>query len=121
MALGCNRYERLDELDSAAAEAKAAKLLYGLGFSKEMQHKKCKDFSGGWCVSSPFHDSAAASTHDRIRARLPGRPSCYLRPPSLFGSAGLAYPPVSSNAPYIHIACCILQENARITCARAAC
>ncbi len=28
------------------AEAKASHLLKGLGFTKEMQHKQCKDFSG---------------------------------------------------------------------------
>jgi len=41
-------YERLDELDVDKAEATAARILKGLGFTKEMQHKKMKDFSGGW-------------------------------------------------------------------------
>ncbi|CAI8033121.1 ATP-binding cassette sub-family F member 2 [Geodia barretti] len=41
-------YERLDELDAATAETKAARLLHGLGFSPEMQQRPCKDFSGGW-------------------------------------------------------------------------
>ncbi|CAJ0577055.1 unnamed protein product, partial [Mesorhabditis spiculigera] len=41
-------YERLDEMDADLAEAKAANILHGLGFSKTMQAKKCKDFSGGW-------------------------------------------------------------------------
>uniref|UniRef100_A0A336LIB6 ATP-binding cassette sub-family F member 2 n=1 Tax=Culicoides sonorensis TaxID=179676 RepID=A0A336LIB6_CULSO len=41
-------YERLDEMAADQAEAKAARLLYGLGFNKEMQQKKAKDFSGGW-------------------------------------------------------------------------
>ncbi|EDQ84909.1 uncharacterized protein MONBRDRAFT_35317 [Monosiga brevicollis MX1] len=41
-------YERLDAMDASLAEAKAAKLLHGLGFTKEMQAKKTKDFSGGW-------------------------------------------------------------------------
>lgn len=41
-------YERLDEMSADLAEAKAARLLYGLGFNKEMQQKKAKDFSGGW-------------------------------------------------------------------------
>ncbi len=39
-------YERLDELGADKAEAKASHLLKGLGFTKEMQHKQCKDFSG---------------------------------------------------------------------------
>nr|KAG5693522.1 hypothetical protein BaRGS_006224 [Batillaria attramentaria] len=41
-------YERLDELDATKATAKAAYILHGLGFSKEMQQKRVKDFSGGW-------------------------------------------------------------------------
>lgn len=41
-------YERLDELGSDTAEQKASHLLKGLGFTLEMMHKKCKDFSGGW-------------------------------------------------------------------------
>lgn len=39
-------YERLDEIGADTAEAKAAYILHGLGFTKEMQQKKCKDFSG---------------------------------------------------------------------------
>jgi ATP-binding cassette subfamily F protein 2 len=41
-------YERLDELGADTAEMKASGILHGLGFNKEMQAKKCKDFSGGW-------------------------------------------------------------------------
>ncbi|KAJ1415980.1 P-loop containing nucleoside triphosphate hydrolase protein [Ochromonadaceae sp. CCMP2298] len=41
-------YERLEELDAATAETRASKILTGLGFTKETQHKKTKDFSGGW-------------------------------------------------------------------------
>jgi len=41
-------YERLDELDSATAEVKAAGILRGLGFNHQMQQKKTKDYSGGW-------------------------------------------------------------------------
>lgn len=39
-------YERLDELGADTAEAKASHILVGLGFDKDMQAKKCKDFSG---------------------------------------------------------------------------
>ena len=39
-------YERLDELGADTAEMKASGILHGLGFNKEMQAKKCKDFSG---------------------------------------------------------------------------
>jgi len=41
-------YERLDELDVDKAEAKAARILTGLGFTATMQKKKLSDFSGGW-------------------------------------------------------------------------
>merc|ERR1719457_277386 len=41
-------YDRLDELGSDTAEARASHLLSGLQFTHEMQNKKCKDFSGGW-------------------------------------------------------------------------
>lgn len=41
-------YDRLDELSADQAEAKASRLLFGLGFNKEMQQKQAKDFSGGW-------------------------------------------------------------------------
>ncbi|KAJ0966596.1 hypothetical protein J5N97_023513 [Dioscorea zingiberensis] len=41
-------YERLEALDAATAEKRAAEILYGLGFTKQMQAKKTRDFSGGW-------------------------------------------------------------------------
>jgi ATP-binding cassette subfamily F protein 2 len=41
-------YERLDELDADTAEARAAEILHGLGFSAEMMRMHTKDFSGGW-------------------------------------------------------------------------
>ncbi|KAF0314302.1 ATP-binding cassette sub-family F member 2 [Amphibalanus amphitrite] len=41
-------YERLDDLGADTAEAKAGYILHGLGFTTEMQHRQCKDFSGGW-------------------------------------------------------------------------
>ncbi|CAM8970174.1 unnamed protein product [Rhodiola kirilowii] len=41
-------YERLDALDTATAEKRAAEILFGLGFDKMMQAKKTRDFSGGW-------------------------------------------------------------------------
>ncbi|PSN43831.1 ATP-binding cassette sub-family F member 2 [Blattella germanica] len=39
-------YERLDDISADTAEARAAWILHGLGFTKEMQAKKTKDFSG---------------------------------------------------------------------------
>eukprot|EP01025_Chloroclados_australasicus_P044783 TRINITY_DN487_c0_g1_i1.p1 TRINITY_DN487_c0_g1~~TRINITY_DN487_c0_g1_i1.p1 ORF type:complete len:629 (-),score=93.69 TRINITY_DN487_c0_g1_i1:431-2317(-) len=41
-------YERLDLMESATSEARAASILHGLGFTKEMQNRKTSDFSGGW-------------------------------------------------------------------------
>jgi len=41
-------YERLDEMSAETATQRAAFILHGLGFSKEMMAKQCKDFSGGW-------------------------------------------------------------------------
>lgn len=39
-------YERLDDMSADQAEAKAARILHGLGFDKNMQQKQAKDFSG---------------------------------------------------------------------------
>jgi len=41
-------YERLDELDVDTCSKRAGEILHGLGFSKSMQSKKTKEFSGGW-------------------------------------------------------------------------
>eukprot|EP01090_Pellita_catalonica_P019781 TRINITY_DN6826_c0_g1_i1.p1 TRINITY_DN6826_c0_g1~~TRINITY_DN6826_c0_g1_i1.p1 ORF type:complete len:593 (-),score=87.13 TRINITY_DN6826_c0_g1_i1:174-1952(-) len=41
-------YEQLDLLDANTIKVRAAKILFGLGFSPEMQETAAKDFSGGW-------------------------------------------------------------------------
>ena len=41
-------YKRLDELDADTAECRAGKILFGLGFTPEMQQRPTKSFSGGW-------------------------------------------------------------------------
>ncbi|XP_054815563.1 ABC transporter F family member 1 [Prosopis cineraria] len=41
-------YERLEAIDASTAEKRAAEILHGLGFNKQMQAKKTRDFSGGW-------------------------------------------------------------------------
>lgn len=41
-------YNMLDELEVDIAPKRAGEILHGLGFTKEMQAKKTKDFSGGW-------------------------------------------------------------------------
>jgi ATP-binding cassette subfamily F protein 1 len=41
-------HERLADMDSDGAEAKARRILHGLGFDEGMQVKPTKHFSGGW-------------------------------------------------------------------------
>ncbi|WCJ42305.1 ATP-binding cassette sub-family F member 1 [Euphorbia peplus] len=41
-------YEKLQILGSDAAESQASKILAGLGFTKDMQGRPTKSFSGGW-------------------------------------------------------------------------
>lgn len=41
-------HQQMVEIDAYSAVARAAKLLYGLGFSPAAQQKAVKDFSGGW-------------------------------------------------------------------------
>ena len=46
-------YEKLQLLGSDAAEAQASKILAGLGFTKEMQGRATRSFSGGCWMSPP--------------------------------------------------------------------
>mmetsp|Transcript_33952 Transcript_33952/g.101058 ORF Transcript_33952/g.101058 Transcript_33952/m.101058 type:complete len:593 (-) Transcript_33952:440-2218(-) len=41
-------YERMEEIDPNTFEVRAAELLHGLGFSKDMMARCTKDMSGGW-------------------------------------------------------------------------
>lgn len=41
-------YEKLELMGSDAAEAQASKILAGLGFTKDMQGRPTRSFSGGW-------------------------------------------------------------------------
>jgi ATP-binding cassette subfamily F protein 2 len=41
-------YEKLDALDVDTAEARAAEILFGLGFTPKMQKMTTREFSGGW-------------------------------------------------------------------------
>ena len=43
-----NIQERLIDIDSYSAEARASTILAGLGFTVEDQKRACKEFSGGW-------------------------------------------------------------------------
>ncbi|GAB1301018.1 ATP-binding cassette sub-family F member 1 [Apodemus speciosus] len=48
MAQGTQVYEELRATGAAAAEAKARRILAGLGFDPEMQNRPTQKFSGGW-------------------------------------------------------------------------
>mmetsp|Transcript_8919 Transcript_8919/g.12945 ORF Transcript_8919/g.12945 Transcript_8919/m.12945 type:complete len:570 (+) Transcript_8919:329-2038(+) len=41
-------YDKLDAMDVNTAEARAAEILFGLGFTPNMQEMKTREFSGGW-------------------------------------------------------------------------
>ena len=41
-------HERLNAIDAHAAPARASRILVGLGFDEEMQHRPLDSFSGGW-------------------------------------------------------------------------
>lgn len=41
-------YEEMESIGAASAEARASKILAGLGFTPEMQKRTTKSFSGGW-------------------------------------------------------------------------
>jgi ATP-binding cassette subfamily F protein 3 len=41
-------YDRMETIDGFSAEARAAKLLHGLGFSGDDIYKPVREFSGGW-------------------------------------------------------------------------
>ncbi|VDN25664.1 unnamed protein product [Dibothriocephalus latus] len=41
-------FHRMVEIDADSAPARAAAILYGLGFDTEMQKRPTKEFSGGW-------------------------------------------------------------------------
>ena len=41
-------YERMDLMDPATFESRAASILFGLGFDQEMMKRQTKDMSGGW-------------------------------------------------------------------------
>lgn len=41
-------YQELEGMEADKAPAKAAQILFGLGFSTESQQRPTKEFSGGW-------------------------------------------------------------------------
>lgn len=42
------RYEELEEEGNSTAEARASRILHGLGFTEAMRKRTTKSFSGGW-------------------------------------------------------------------------
>lgn len=58
-------YQRLDEMGADTAATKAGYILHGLGFTKEMQQKKCKDFSGEY-----FNTQHLPTYFDQMAHRL---------------------------------------------------
>ena len=43
-------HTKLSECDGYSAEARAAKILHGLGFSQDAMQQSVKSFSGGWSM-----------------------------------------------------------------------
>jgi ATP-binding cassette subfamily F protein 2 len=41
-------YDKLDAMDVNTAESRASEILFGLGFTTNMQQQKTREFSGGW-------------------------------------------------------------------------
>ena len=41
-------YDRLEDKAAGSADARASKILHGLGFTQAMQKRATRDFSGGW-------------------------------------------------------------------------
>ena len=46
--MGLQVYEELNAINADSAEPRARRILAGLGFTKEMQERPTKNFSGGW-------------------------------------------------------------------------
>lgn len=67
-------YERLEEIDSDHAEARAAQLLSGLGFDVDMQAKPTREYSGGWRMRIVLAQVRAIHAH----AATAGAPSTAL-------------------------------------------
>ena len=73
-------YEQLQSMNASASESKARKILFGLGFNKEMQIRPTKYFSGTASPTPPFpflflaqrlfhldgHKCASTCTHIRV-------------------------------------------------------
>src|SRR3546814_5418332 len=54
-------HERLNAIDAHAAPARAARILVGLGFDEDMQHRALDSFSGGWRMRVALAELGRAS------------------------------------------------------------
>lgn len=63
-------YEKLDDLDVNTAEARASSILYGLGFTTQMQGMMTKEFSGGWRMRVALARALFLKPEVRTRCRI---------------------------------------------------
>lgn len=94
-------YERLEELDADKAEVRASRILFGLGFTPTMQHKKLKDFSGGWRMRVSLARYDACMIHLRLIKNI----SCN----DIHSSTLFLSPPLSSTLSErcsLNLSCC---------------
>jgi hypothetical protein len=95
-------YEQLQNINAASSESKARKILFGLGFNKEMQIRPTKYFSGeGVTPATPtLHTAHHTGLHDlsprtrfevlRLNPSLPSLITSLSPPPSLSHSPSLS-------------------------------
>lgn len=75
-------YEELRATGAAAAEAKARRILAGLGFDPEMQNRPTQKFSGGWRMRVSLARWGLPTYHPPFSLKPPGPfpSSCPARP-----------------------------------------
>ena len=114
---------RLDLLESDKMEARAASLLHGLGFTKEMQAKKTRDFSGGWRMRIALARALFTPTDLLLLGAQPDPDSAHLtglatrQRPALASHARLAtlQPDASHMHTLLHSSLhCLLDDTSRV-------
>lgn len=88
-------YEQMAAIGADRAEAKARRILYGLGFDAEMQVKPTKNFSGGWRMRISL---ARALFLEPTLLMLDGR--CWVLFPSIRPSRVVGSPFPNRNSSY---------------------